>query len=44
MGEKTIKERLNKIDKQGKKGIRRQCDLLCVSRSSLYYSPNKASD
>ncbi|WP_396022214.1 IS3 family transposase [Chryseobacterium suipulveris] len=31
------------VDKNYELSVRRQCDLLCISRSSLYYSPKKES-
>lgn len=44
MEEQTVKERIAMVDKEDKISIRQQCNLLCISRSSLYYSPNKESD
>lgn len=44
MEEQTVKERIGMVDKGEKISIRKQCDLLCISRSSLYYSPKEESD
>ena len=32
------------IDKQHRLSVRKQCGLLCINRSNLYYSPKKESD
>lgn len=32
------------IDKNYKISVRKQCELLCISRSNLYYSPKRESD
>lgn len=32
------------VDKQHRLSLRKQCDLLCINRSNLYYSPQKESD
>ncbi|MHA6727063.1 IS3 family transposase [Chryseobacterium sp. A301] len=39
-----MKERREMIDKQYRLSVRKQCDLLCINRSNLYYSPKKESD
>ena len=39
-----MKERREKIDKQHRLSVRKQCGLLCINRSNLYYSPKKESD
>ena len=39
-----MKERREMIDKQHRLSVRKQCDLLCINRSNLYYSPKKESD
>jgi len=42
---KSMKERKNLIDKANKKlSISRQCELLALNRSSVYYRPNGESD
>ena len=32
------------VDRRYRLSVRKQCDLLCVNRSNLYYSPQKESD
>ena len=39
-----MKERREMIDKQHRLSVRKQCGLLCINRSNLYYSPKKESD
>jgi len=39
-----VKERREMIDKQHRLSVRKQCGLLCINRSNLYYSPKKESD
>lgn len=35
------KERQEMVDRRYCLSVRKQCDLLCVNRSNLYYSPQK---
>ncbi|WP_227411592.1 IS3 family transposase [Cruoricaptor ignavus] len=39
-----IKERQEMIDRKHRLSIRKQCDLLCINRSNLYYSPQRERD
>ncbi|QOR73875.1 hypothetical protein IMZ16_00005 [Cruoricaptor ignavus] len=32
------------IDRKHRLSIRKQCDLLCINRSNLYYSPQRERD
>lgn len=40
----SVKERQGCIERVGKMSIRRQCELLSVNRSSLYYTPAEESE
>lgn len=44
MENQTVEERLSLVDKEEQISIRKQCDLLSVSRSSFYYKPLSESD
>ncbi|MGB3452572.1 MAG: IS3 family transposase [Moheibacter sp.] len=44
MENRTVEERLSLVANEEKISIRKQCDLLSVSRSSFYYKPLSESD
>ena len=44
MENRTVEERLSFVAKEEKLSIRKQCDLLSVSRSSFYYKSLSESD
>lgn len=44
MENRPLKERLSLVDKKARISIHKQCDLLSVSRSNLYYKPLSESD
>ena len=44
MENRSVKERISLIEKDAKISIRKQCDLLSINRSSLYYKPLSESD
>lgn len=39
-----MKERKKMISKEHRLSLRRQCNLLCINRSNLYYSPKRETD
>lgn len=44
MENRTVKERISLVEKDKKMSIRKQCNLLSISRSSFYYKPLSESD
>lgn len=44
MENRTVKERISLVDETSEISVRKQCDMLSISRSSLYYKPQCESE